>query len=172
MQKDHISNWIKAGVVSFMVSAGAIFSAPVYAQTQPVQNNELQETIEDADEYSDEEVQKFVQAAEQVSSIMQHSESEMIRAINDQNLDIEKFNEIMAAQQGMVDGGIEVTPEELDAFSSAASKIIEIQEEMREEMQRAIAAQGMDTDKFQQMVIAYQRNPEFQNKIDRMIIEE
>lgn len=121
--------------------------------------------------YSDQDVMQFVQVAGEMSSIVQASEKEMIEVIKNENLEIEKFNEIMEARQSADTDKINATAEEITAFNNAAMKVIEIQNEMRAEMQKAIVRQGMDVAKFQEMMMAYQQDPEFQNKVNQLLGE-
>jgi membrane protease subunit (stomatin/prohibitin family) len=114
---------------------------------------------------------QFVMVAGEMSTIVQDSEKEMIQVIQGENLDVEKFNEIMEARQSPETDKINASAEEITAFNNAAMKVIEIQNAMREEMQKVITRQGMDAAKFQEMMMAYQQDPAFQQKVNQLLGE-
>jgi hypothetical protein len=146
---------------------------PQQMEEQPVMEAPETETAPatTSSEYSDQDVMQFVMVAGEMSTIVQDSEKEMIQVIQGENLDVEKFNEIMEARQSPETDKINATAEEITAFNNAAMKVIEIQNSMREEMQKVIARQGMDATKFQEMMMAYQQDPAFQQKVNQLLGE-
>jgi membrane-associated HD superfamily phosphohydrolase len=124
------------------------------------------------EEFSEEEIDSFVSATKEVIKLQSEIEQEMIQAIEDSNLTVERFNEIMMAQQNQQNPEGAATEEELEAFSEAAQKIIEIQSEMQEEIFNVLNEEGLDVNTYQEIIMAYQQDPELQRKIDSKLEEE
>lgn len=124
------------------------------------------------EDFSDEEIENFVSATKEVIKLQSKIEQEMISAIESTSLSVERFNEIMIAQQNQQDMEAAATEEELEAFSQAAQKIIEIQSEMQEEIFEVLNEEGIDVNTYQEIIVSYQQNPQLQQKIDTMLEEE
>ena len=141
----------------------------VAQQTQPQPQNETQQQVQQ--NFSDEELEKFADVYVQVVEIQQENEAEMIKAIEDENLDVNRFQEILQAQQQQ-QGATELnaTAEEMASFNNAAQKIMTVQKEVEAEMKQVIEKDlGLDT--YQQIVVAYQQSPEVQQKVNQLLQE-
>lgn len=141
----------------------------VAQQTQPQPQNEPQQQVQQ--NFSDEELEKFADVYVQVVEIQQENEAEMIKAIEDENLDVNRFQEILQAQQQQ-QGATEInaTAEEMASFNNAAQKIMTVQKEVEAEMKQVIEKDlGLDT--YQQIVVAYQQSPEVQQKVNQLLQE-
>lgn len=120
---------------------------------------------------SDDEIQLFVEASKEVSKIQQENEADMINAIEEEDLNVEQFNEIMSAQQGQ-EVENEASAEDMAAFNNAAQKIMKIQEDMQVDIEQVLNDQGMDPERYQAIMMAYQQDPELQQKINTMMQED
>jgi hypothetical protein len=106
------------------------------------------------EEFSDNEIESFVTATKEVIKLQTEIEQEMIQAIEDSDLTIERFNEIMMAQQNQQSLDAVATEDELESFSEAAQKIIEIQSEMQEEIINVLNEEGLDVATYQEIIMA------------------
>ncbi|HET8861057.1 DUF4168 domain-containing protein [Marivirga sp.] len=75
-----------------------------------------------ATNYSDEDNQTFVRANLDITKVQQEAEKEVTKIIEDNGLKVDRFNDIVAIQQGKSDE--EASPEELKSFNAAAQKIM------------------------------------------------
>ncbi len=156
--------------------AGAAVAQTVPAQDQQPQAQPMEDQQPVKADFSETELEKFVDVYVQVAEIQQENETVMMQAIEAENLDINRFNEILQAQQQQATGEqpatgeVNATAEEMAAFNNAAQKIMTVQKEAQTEMQQVIDQDlGMET--YEQIVIAYQQNPEVQQKVN-MLLEE
>lgn len=128
-----------------------------------------QEQQEVRDNFSNEELEKFVDVYVQVVEIQQENEAVMVKAIEEENLDMNRFNEILQAQQQKVSAEeINATADEMASFNNAAQKIMVVQQGANTEMQQIIEKDlGLDT--YEQIVVAYQQNPEIQQRVNELL---
>lgn len=138
-------------------------------QEQGVQQPAQQEQQPVRDNFSPEELEKFVDVYVQVVEIQQQNETVMMQAIEQENLDINRFNEILQSQQQQQTAtDINATAEEMAAFNNAAQKIMEVQRDANTEMQQVIE-QDLGIETYEQIVVAYQQNPEVQQRVNELL---
>ena len=166
----NVKRFVKAILFSFTFMFFGAFTA--FAQV-PVPNEPglgVQEG--EARNFSDEELEQFVTVYQKASEIQQKNEAEMIQAIEDENLEMERFNEILMSRQNQqAPEEINATAEELNSFNKAAEKIMQVQQEAQTEITQLIEEElGAQT--YQEIVSAYQQDPEVQEKVNQMLQEE
>lgn len=152
---------LPAIVLSFLLSFGLM--AQQSPSPTPPQTDEVQTDFED------DELKQFANAAGKVVVIQQETEQKMIQAIEKENLDINKFNEILMAQQNQQTDQLEATPEDLQKFDKAAAEVMQIQTEVQEEMVEAIKEEGLEPQKYEQILLAYQSDANVKAKVDALI---
>ncbi len=141
----------------------SVFLFQASAQQLPAQE------LPESPEYSDEELLTFVQAAIKVMPLQQESQMKMVAEIEEENLTVEKFNDIM---QSFSNGeNANTTEEEIIAFNNAMEGIQEIQVEYEEVITRAIAEEGITPAKYEEIMTHYQFDPELQMRINQIIGE-
>jgi len=152
--------------LKYILTAFMIFAllSNVYAQDAPI----IQQDGQATNNFEDQDLQKFASAAEKVMMIQQETEQKMVQAIEGENLDIEKFNEILRAQQ---EEGTELTAteEEMQSFNSAAENIIKIQTEVQSDMMRVIQDEGLEPQKYEEILMAYQTDPATKARVDALL---
>ncbi|WP_051049923.1 DUF4168 domain-containing protein [Nafulsella turpanensis] len=123
-------------------------------------------------DFSDDELEQFVDVYIKANEIRMENETVMMQAIEEEeNIDLAKFNEIlMARQQQQNISEIDATAEEMAAFNKAAQKIMEVQQEAQKEISQLIEEEiGQQT--YQQIGMAYQQDPELQQEINQLLEE-
>lgn len=154
----------KATVLSFLFIL--FFSAGVMAQV-PMQGEQQQQQVNT--DFSEEELENFVDVYVKASEIQQENETVMMQAIEEEDLELERFNEILTARQSQESvQDIDATPEELASFNKAAEKIMEVQQEAQSEINDLIE-EKIGAEKYQQIAMAYQQSPEVQQKINEKL---
>ncbi len=156
---------------------GVLMTLAAQAQTpgqQPVPQQQPQATPA-ASDFSPEELRQFAQAAGRVMEIQAQSEQKMVAAIEQEDLEVDQFNQILtmqqqrATQEDVETPAEEPTAEEMAAFNKAAQQIMQIRQETDTEMVTAIEDEGLAPEKFQEIMMAYQQNPEVKQQIDAML---
>lgn len=146
-------------VVAIFISVAAMAQAPLQEQEQ----------VKTA--FSDDELEQFVDVYIEANEIRLQNETIMMQAIEEENLDMARFNEILMARQkeGNI-SEIDATAEEMAAFNKAAQKIIDVQQEVETEINQLIEEEiGRQT--YQQIGLAYQQDPEIQEEINQLLQE-
>jgi hypothetical protein len=138
---------------------------PAPSQTTP-QNNQQAATPE----ISDAKLKKFVDVYKKLAPQQQEAETQMVKAIEEQGLTTDRFNEIAAKQQpnqaAATTGG---SAEELTKFNAAAKKITVIQKDVQPKIEKLMSDEGMKPEEFEQIAIAYQTSPVIQQKIQALM---
>lgn len=154
----------KTFIFSFVL---ALFFAFTAAAQVPMMEQQQQQELET--DFSDEDLEQFVTVFKKANEIQQKNETVMIQAIEEEDLELERFNEILVSRQQQQSAeDIGATAEEMASFNQAAEKIMAVQKEAQAEIEQVIEDElGME--KYQQIVIAYQQDPEVQEKVNQML---
>lgn len=128
-------------------------------------------SVQIREDFSDDELQSFVNANEKVSAIQMEGEQKMIKAIEDEGLSVERFHEILE-QQRDPQTSTETSPAELKSFNSAAQVILQENKKLEEKMTSSIEEAGINIETYQQIMLAYQQSPAIQDRVNRMVNNE
>lgn len=121
---------------------------------------------------SQEKLEQFVEASQEINKIQQGMQNEMVQAIESEGLNIEKFN-TMASQQRDPNAipAADISDEDKIAFQSAMQKVQTMQVTMQQEMEKAIQSQNMEMNEYKEIMQAYQQSPELQQQVNEMMQE-
>lgn len=156
----------KAFIFSFVTAL--IFSFQAMAQELPDQQEQQQQQQIETD-ISEQELEQFVEVYVKANEIQKENEAQMIQAIEEEDLDVNRFNEILMSRQNQESPEeVNASAEELASFNQAAEKIMEVQQQAQTEIEQLIEEE-MGTQKYQAIVIAYQQDPEVQQKVNKML---
>ncbi|MFZ6052266.1 DUF4168 domain-containing protein [Halocola ammonii] len=157
----------KRATKKFLMIAGMSVGAMLFAtQTYSQQGMPLRQQgqpTQSAD-YSEEEIEKFIEGNQVVQTIQKEKRPEMMQVIEKQEgMDMQTFNQIAQAQQ---QGGGDFSEEKMAAFQEVSMKLQKKQQEMQQEMAERLPEEaGISMKKFQEMMMAYRQNPEFQKEV-------
>ncbi len=155
------------GVV-FLLMIG-IWPAAVLGQEQPSENNSRsQPSTAMREDFTDQELQSFINANEKVMAIQVEGEQKMIKAIEDEGLTLDRFNQILE-QQRDPQRGTETSPEELQSFNAAAQQILEENARIEKEMETSIQGEGIDLETYKQIMLSYQQSPAVHERVNQMV---
>jgi hypothetical protein len=156
-----------AGKISVFSFVFILFiSAGVMAQV-PMQQGQQQQQVNT--DFSEEELEGFVEVYVKASEIQQQNETVMMQAIEEEDLELQRFNEILTSRQQQQSAEeINASAEELAAFNKAAEKIMTVQQEAQTEINELIEEE-IGAEKYQQIAMAYQQSPDVQQKINEML---
>ncbi len=119
--------------------------------------------------FSDDELQQFANAVVQVISIQQEGQNEMIAAIEDNDMNVQRFNEINMQAQQMPLEDVEATEEELENFQKANEAVEQVQIELESVLIGSIEDEGLSIEKYEEIMAEYQQNPELQQRVQEMM---
>ncbi|MDG5800003.1 DUF4168 domain-containing protein [Marinilabiliaceae bacterium ANBcel2] len=115
--------------------------------------------------YSDEEVTQFVEAVVNAMPIQQEAEQKMVEKIEEEGMELDEFNQIATQiqQTGSMDG---LDADDVETFQEISEGIQMIQMEIQQDVNEAIEEAGLTPGAYQQMMAAYQTNPELRQAVD------
>ena len=147
-----------------------IFSltAILYAFALAVKAQEIPVPAEVNEDFSEEDYAKFVKINKELIPIQQEAEGEMVKAIADKDLDVDRFQELAQAQQSGNITAVTDNPEEIAKFNEAGQKVLEVQQKAQEDIKKKIGENQMELQKFQEISIAYNQSGKVRNKIDEL----
>lgn len=140
--------------------------ASVFAQVPQQMPQQGQTT-----EVSDSELEKFALAFTKIQSIDQQIQQKMVSAVQEEGVDVQRFNEMLNAQQDP-DKELDATEEELKNFAAANKAIEEIQGTAQQDMQQVISDSELTVQRYQEIMAALRNDSELQQKLQQIIEEE
>jgi len=128
----------------------------------------LQQEAPDAN-ISDQELESFVKAAVKVEKLQKDSEGKMVKAIQDEGLEPDRFVEINTLRQSpAADTENTVSEKELDNYNKAMKEVQSIQQGVQTEQVKAIEDEGLDVNRYVQIAKAVQQDPGLMKKVQGM----
>lgn len=124
------------------------------------------------EDFSDETLEKFVDINIKLAPHQQEGEMKMVKVIEDEGMQADRFSEIMNARQMNDTTNAGASAEELKKVDAAAQKIMGIQQELQQKMTKVIADEGMQPQEFQEIILAYQQSPKVQEKVNAIVQEQ
>lgn len=122
------------------------------------------------EDFSDDELKSFVQANEKVMAIQVEAEQNMIKAIENEGLTVDRFHQILEQQRDPQRGTeTETSEEELKSFNNAAQVILQENAKVEAEMTTTIEDQGIDIETYKQIMLAYQQSPAVQSRVNGLV---
>jgi hypothetical protein len=128
-------------------------------------------SVEIREDFSDDQLKSFVKANEKVMAIQMESEKNMIKAIEDEGLTLDRFNEILEDQRDPSRGN-ETSAEELRSFNNAAQMILDENEKVEKQMTNSIEEQGIDIVTYKQIMVAYEQSETVKTKVNKFLNDE
>src|SRR5690606_29275921 len=148
-------------IVGFALSLALWGGTAVMAQSTPFTE---QQTQQPQIEVSDEEFEKFAMAFQHVRAITMGAQQEMADAVQQEGMDIKRFNEIHNAH---LNPEVEVTAttEEKQKHETILKEIETIQVNIQGAMEEKIQEQGLTLQRFEQIAMKMENDPELQQKL-------
>lgn len=120
-------------------------------------------------EYSDDELVTFIAAAQKIMPLQQESQMKMIEKIEEEDLTVEKFNNIL--ESFSTGENADASEAELKSFNNAMEEIQEVQMEYEVTITDAITEEGITPAKYEEIMAVYQQDPELQMRVNILMEE-
>ncbi|RDV13842.1 DUF4168 domain-containing protein [Pontibacter diazotrophicus] len=158
-------NKLKGAAIAALMLGFSTAGTVAIAQetTPPAQQQEAQQNFSDAD------LQQFADASNRLMLVQQEGEKTMLGILQEENLSIDKFNEMAQAHQQQKLTEVDATAEEMAAFNKAAQRMMDMQPEMQKEVETAIQKDGMTLEKYEQIMMVYRQDPALQERVNQMM---
>jgi len=127
------------------------------------------ESIEPATNITDAEIKQFLDAVEAVQAVSQEAQSQMMQAVEDEGMTLERFSEI---QQNLQNPDAEITPitsDEEGQLDRIDAKMREMEPELERQSVAAIQETGITPLRYQQLSKGIQMDPELTQKAQTMM---
>lgn len=146
--------------IALLVCFGGI-QAQVSAPAQPELLN--------SEDVSDQQVDQFVSALQDVQRVQEESQPKMIKAIQDEGLEPQQFVQAaQAMQQGKETG---LNEEDQKKFETVQQEVMKIQVEANNEIETKIKEKNLTLDQFNQIYLSFQQKPELNERIQSRMAE-
>lgn len=121
-----------------------------------------------AQDVSDQELNNFADAYMEIQSENQKMQQEAVKTIEDEGMDVQRFNEI-AQSQNNAEVKTEVSKEENKQVEQIKVKLQEMQAKFQQEVAGMIEKKGLTVQRYQEINQAVRQDEELQGKLQKII---
>lgn len=145
----------------------SIGSFPAYSQTMTSVPQSFLAQATSPTQVTQEELQKFAEAFKQLRAIEAEAEQKMAQAVQQEGLTPQRFVEIGQSQQNAGASGI--SADEQQKFQKALVRVRQILESTETQKYEAVESQGLEVERFQEIIAAIQGNPALKQQVEQML---
>lgn len=137
-----------------------------HAEQQPQQPPQQQPQDMDVD-VSDEELETFADILGEIEELQADIEGEMDEILEDEGLTMERYQELMMQQQQGMEGeeDADITEDERQQMQDAQERMDVLQRGMEEDAIDIMEDKGMSYERYQEIQMALQQDPELQQEL-------
>ena len=152
-------------IISGAFIMATMSAMPAFAQTQAMSQQEQGQQVD----VSDEELGKFANAYKQMQVMGQQAQQKMATTVEDEGMDIQRFNEI---HQATMDPSKEsdATEEEMAMHEKIVTKLDTMQKDFQDKLTKVVENQDLSMDRYQQIATALQNDTELQQRLQKMLM--
>lgn len=123
----------------------------------------------DPDEITDEDLQLVVNISDSATGIQEEANAKMKEIVEGEGMTFERFQEIVMNQQNpQMAGQVEITDEEQQTLETIQPDLMQVNQEAQQRYLETIENEGLTVEKFQQLAIAIQTNPEVAERFEKI----
>lgn len=116
----------------------------------------------------DAELELFVDAYKGMLIINESAQERMVSAVEAKEMTVERFNELSQAQENP-GADAKASEAEMKNFEAAMGELMKVQMEVQSEMEGVIQKTGLSIDRYQEISMRLQSDPELQMRIQAML---
>ncbi|CAN5341871.1 hypothetical protein BH23BAC2_BH23BAC2_06030 [soil metagenome] len=155
---------MKRNLNAVLIFAGLFAGTATFTQAQQLPQEQETQQIN----VSDGELQQFAKTLVALQTAEQAAQQKMISIVEEQELNIEKFNEIHQAK--MQNAEVKASEAELVKHQKAVEKLEAIQPGIQQQMMEIVTSEGLSLERFQQITAAMQSSPELQQRLQQLML--
>lgn len=157
-------------ILFFTLLIAVFFTGSLAAQGQMAPGQQQMPDVPTSDEVSDEELDRFVSAILAVEPIQIELQGEMEKVIVDEDLELERFQELMMAMQNpQMAEQVGMTEEEQQKIQNLQPKLVELQMEAETEIIAKIEEQGFDVERYNILSMGAQQDQELMARLQEKL---
>ena len=135
-------------------------------QQAPQQQPQMEQPPGAQIELSDEDLAAFAQIDSELRLMQENAREQMIGVIEEHGMTLEEYQQhSQMQQQGMTD---QISEEAMGSMGAINDQMGEIQESMQETMESKVEQLGMTVEEYQDMAMAINQNPEYQQRVTEL----
>lgn len=119
-------------------------------------------------EVSDDELGKIATAFQGVQQINVQAQQEMMKTVEDNGFQIDRFNELYEASQSP-EKNADASTEEKEKFGVIMNKMQEMQSGFQKQMEEVITKEGISLDRYQEVAMALQTDTKLQQRLQALL---
>jgi hypothetical protein len=127
--------------------------------------------LENPEVVSDEELKQFASAVIEIQTINLQAQEKMITTVQEEGLEVERFNEIQLALEDPGQDQVS-TEKELKEFETISEKLDRIQAEAEQEMIDKIREEGLTENRYQEIAVEVQNDTILLEKLQAFLLDE
>ncbi|MGS2740295.1 DUF4168 domain-containing protein [Sinomicrobium sp. M5D2P17] len=120
---------------------------------------------------SDDELGKIASAFQGVQEVNVKAQQEMVKTVEDNGFDIDRFNELYEASQSP-EKEADASTDEKEKFGVIMNKMQEMQSGFQKQMEDAITKEGISLDRYQEVAVALQTDTELQQRLQTLLTQQ
>lgn len=138
----------------------AAFSASIFAQIPQQPQGEVEEV-------TDEELEKFVDIQQMIQEKNSEMQPKMMSTIEENGFETQRYIELNQAEE--MGQEMDADEEEVARYQKTKQTIMELQKEANETIVEGIEEKGLTVERYQQINMAIQQDPDLQEKMRDMM---
>jgi len=125
------------------------------------------------DEVSDQELTLFASILQDLEPIQQELQNDIQGVVESEDMNMERFQEILVAMQNpqMADQA-DISEEEQEKIGKMQPKVMELQMGAQEKMVSTIEDNGLEVQRYQQIIMGVQQHQELAQRLEKVMGEE
>ena len=118
---------------------------------------------------TDSELDKFVKAVKQVNETENEYNDKFIEKLQKSGLTLERFNQLRLEYQET--GSIDAADSEKENFEAIINELTQSQKNMETKLQNAVVSNGLELERYQEIMAYVSNSPEMQEKVKSRLME-
>ena len=157
----------KGTIAAALLIASFSFGHTAFAQdaTSPQTKTETQDEVK----FSEDELRKFINANTAAVELQKEGRQAVVDAIEEANLTLDRFNELAKANRSKTLDEVAENKDEIRAFGDVVRKVVKIQPETKQKIEKAITDQGLTQEKYETILAAFQEDLAVQTKVKLLL---
>ncbi|MDR9417817.1 DUF4168 domain-containing protein [Gracilimonas sp.] len=158
--------------LSLIILVGTLFSTAAIAQQQQQQMPPQPEPLS-PEEVTDEQLEMVSNVTKAGQGIQEEADTKMREVVADVDMEFQRFQQIMMAQQNpQMAGQLDLSEEEQQTLQQIQPQLMQISQETQQKYIAKIQEEGLTIQKFQQITQAIQAHPEVAERFEEINAEE
>ena len=116
-----------------------------------------------SEDVSDTELASFAEVFQEIQEISQQKQQKMVKAIEDEGLDLQRYNAIGRAQQSGEE--LEVSEDEIEKLKAINSQLVKINTETNEAIEKKLSPNNLTFERYQEILQLVQKDEELKMKL-------